>query len=135
MTTFYDDLETRDAQTRETAQLDGLFVVFSGEVEIRDEHDMPMSLLGARNSFGERGLLRDGVSLTSARALSDTTLLLLPAGEFHAMMNENPAFRRFFNRGRAPKPSKADLATTRVEELMAKTPVTCAPQAWPLGLM
>ena len=105
--------------------LDGLFVVYRGEVEVRDEHDVPISLLGPRNSFGERGLLRDGTSLTSARAVSDTTLLILPAERFHRSMNEDPAFRRFFNRSRSERPNKASLATTRVESLMATMPLTC----------
>jgi CBS domain-containing protein len=108
--------------------LDGLFVVYDGEVEIRDEHDVPISLLGVRNSFGERGLLRDGTSLTSARAVSDTTLLVLSAERFHQALADDPAFRKFFERERAIRPHKADLSTTRVEELMATTPLTCTPQ-------
>ncbi|OSQ51764.1 DUF294 nucleotidyltransferase-like domain-containing protein [Marivita geojedonensis] len=108
--------------------LEGLFVVYEGDVEIRDEHDVPISLLGARNSFGERGLLRDGASLTSARAVSDTIVLMLPAARFHQAMNEDPAFRRFFNRSRTEKPNKASLATTRVETLMATKPLTCPPE-------
>ncbi len=82
------------------APLDGLFVVYQGDVEIRDEHDVAISLLGPRNSFGERGLLRDGNSLTSARAVTDSIVLMLPATRFHQAMTEDPAFRRFFNRGR-----------------------------------
>ncbi|WP_299784983.1 DUF294 nucleotidyltransferase-like domain-containing protein [uncultured Marivita sp.] len=108
--------------------LAGLYVVYTGDVEIRDEHDVPISLLGPRNSFGERGLLRDGASLTSARAVTDSTLLLLPAARFHQAMNEDPAFRRFFNRSRMEKPNKASLATTRVEALMATSPLTCPPE-------
>ncbi|MFP7675245.1 DUF294 nucleotidyltransferase-like domain-containing protein [Marivita sp. S0852] len=106
-------------------QLDGLFIVFEGDVEIRDEHDVPISLLGPRNSFGERGLLRQGQSVTSARAVTDSTLLILPADIFHKAMAEVPAFRKFFDRSRVERPQKTDLATTRVEELMATSPVTC----------
>ncbi|MCL3882956.1 DUF294 nucleotidyltransferase-like domain-containing protein [Marivita sp. GX14005] len=108
--------------------LSGLYIVHDGEVEVRDEHGVPVSLLGPRNSFGERGLLRDGVSLTSARAITDSTLLLLPADHFHRAMAQSPAFRRFFDRSRAPRPGKPDLATIRVEELMARAPLTCAPE-------
>jgi CBS domain-containing protein len=110
------------------APLEGLFIVFKGDVEIRDEHEVPVSLLGPRNSFGERGLLRDGDSLTSARAVSDTIVLVLPADRFHKTMNEEPTFRRFFDRSRAEKPNKANLATTRVEALMATAPLTCPPE-------
>jgi CBS domain-containing protein len=106
--------------------LDGLFIVHQGEVEVRDEHGVPLSLLGPRNSFGERSLLRKGDSLTSARAIADTTLLLLPASRFHKVMNKDPAFRRFFDRSRTERPNTANLATTRVEALMATTPLTCS---------
>jgi CBS domain-containing protein len=108
--------------------LEGLYIVYRGDVEVRDEHDIPVSLLGPRNSFGERGLLRDGASLTSARALTDATLLMLPAARFHQAMADDPAFRRFFNRSRTEKPNKASLATTRVETLMATKPLTCPPE-------
>ncbi|MCA1776170.1 MAG: DUF294 nucleotidyltransferase-like domain-containing protein [Loktanella sp.] len=108
--------------------LDGLFVVYEGEVEVRDAHDMPISLLGPRNSFGERGLLRDGKSLTSARAVIDTILLVLPAEQFHKAMAEDPAFRRFFDRSRTERPNKAALATTQVAALMATSPLTCPPE-------
>jgi CBS domain-containing protein len=108
--------------------LDGLFIVFEGEVEIRDEHGVPISLLGPRNSFGERGLLRDGSSLTSAKAISRATVLVLPAKRFHQMMSQDPTFQKFFERNRVERPVKADLATTRVEELMATSPLTCSPE-------
>ena len=77
-----------------------------------------------RNSFGERGLLRDGTSLTSAYAVSDTTLLVLPAQRFHQALSDDPAFKKFYDRGAVERPQKADLATTRVEELMATEPLT-----------
>jgi CBS domain-containing protein len=109
------------------APMEGLFVVYHGTIEVRDENDVPVSLLGPRNTFGERGLLRDGVSVTSARAETDATLLLLPATRFHQAMSDDPAFRRFFDRGRSDKPNTANLATTRVETLMATHPLTCPP--------
>ena len=127
-------VETRRARAGEeiyglAEPLDGLFIVYEGEIDIRDENDVPVSLLGPRNSFGERGLLRGGVSVTGARARTDCTLLVLPAAEFHRLLTEEPAFARFFDRSRPQKPAKADLATTRVEELMAREPLTCAPDA------
>ena len=130
--TLIDAFEVRTVSENEmiyalNAPLEGLFVVYRGDVEIRDEHDVPISLLGPRNSFGERGLLREGDSLTSAQAVTDTTLLILPAARFHQAMNEDPAFRRFFDRSRTEKPNKASLATTKVEALMATTPLTCPP--------
>ena len=39
-------------------ELDGLYLVHTGEVEVTDENGIPVSILGPRNSFGERGLTR-----------------------------------------------------------------------------
>ncbi|MFP7572097.1 DUF294 nucleotidyltransferase-like domain-containing protein [Marivita sp. S2033] len=108
--------------------LDGMFIVYEGEIEVRDENDSLISLLGPRNSFGERGLLRDGISLTSACATRPSTVLLLPAKQFHQALRNSPAFRRFFDRNRTQRIGKPDLATTRVEELMTRSPLTCSPE-------
>ncbi len=108
--------------------LEGLYLIHEGQVEIRDENDVPVSLLGRRNSFGERGLLRDGQSVTSARAIEDCLLVILPKDAFHTLLDQEEAARKFFDRTRTAKPQKADLATSRVETLMAPAPLTCPPQ-------
>jgi CBS domain-containing protein len=111
------------------APLDGLYLIYSGEVEVRDAHDAPVSLLGPRNSFGERGLLRDGHAVTSAKAVRDTRLLLLPRADFQAMIADNAAARRFFDRSGRQRRDSDDLGTSRVSALMADAPVTCGPDA------
>ena len=107
--------------------LDGLYLLQSGEVEVRDANDAPVSLLGPRNSFGERGLLRDGKAVTSAKAVRDSRLLVLPQADFHAMIADNAAARRFFDRTGRQRRDSDDLGTSRVSELMAGAPVTCSP--------
>ena len=106
-------------------RLEGIYIVYEGEVEVSDENDVPVSLLGPRNSFGERGLARDGVALTTAIAKSQTTLLLLPRDAFSDLIAQNPAVARFFDRRRSVQPRGNDLATSRVETLMARGPETC----------
>ncbi len=108
-------------------ELAGLYVVHQGQIEVRDENDVPVSLLGVRNSFGERGLGRDGVAVTSARAIEDTVLLLLPSQDFQAMVADDPVARKFFGRGR-PRPQRQDLSTCKVADLMTADPITCAPE-------
>lgn len=108
-------------------ELPGLYLVHWGQVEVRDENNVQMSVLGVRNSFGERGLLRDGRAATSARATQDTTLLLLPADDFMQLLKESDQARRFFDRSRVEKPKGNDLATSRVDTLMARDPMTCSP--------
>jgi len=50
--------------------LAGLYLVHHGEVEVFDDNGMAISILGPRNSFGERGLTRGGRAATSARVPS-----------------------------------------------------------------
>ena len=105
--------------------LAGLFLIYEGGIEISDENGVVVSHLGLRNSFGERGLMRDGTAVTSARADTHSILLMLPAPQFHALIETHPSAKRFFDRSRGSrKAQEADLATSRVDTLMAHDPVT-----------
>ena len=107
--------------------LEGLFIVWSGEVEIIDEHGAPVSLLGRRNTFGERGLVSDGRALTQAKAIAETVLLVLPAPMFSQLLADQEPFRAFFDRAPRDRPTQRSLATTRIEELMVRGPLICTP--------
>lgn len=107
-------------------ELQGLYLVHTGEVEVTDENSIPVSILGPRNSFGERGLTRGGRAVTSARTTKDTILLLLPKADFHALMASQPKVAKFFDRRRPGSTDTGSLATTRVEAIMARDPVTCS---------
>lgn len=108
--------------------LPGLFLIMEGAVEVADAAGAVISQLLARNSFGERGLLSEGFAATTARALSDTQLLLLPADEFRRLFEEQPVYRRFFARGRHAVPRRGDMAMQKVADLMSSPPITCASQ-------
>ncbi|NSX55498.1 DUF294 nucleotidyltransferase-like domain-containing protein [Parasulfitobacter algicola] len=105
----------------------GLFVVFKGQISVTDLNGVQISTLGARNTFGERGLMKDGVAVTSAKAIEDSTLFHLPATDFAQLMDDHAPFRRFFTRTRQAEPVQNDLATIRVDTIMATNPVTCTP--------
>lgn len=107
--------------------LDGLYVIENGVVEITDGEGNAVSLLGARNSFGERGLSRGGYAATTADAKDDTQVLLLPPAEFRNLIATHPSFERFFDRTRPTEVRKSDLNTSRVSTLMASSPITCTP--------
>ncbi|MGB0439538.1 MAG: CBS domain-containing protein, partial [Paracoccaceae bacterium] len=107
--------------------LDGLFLIESGEVEITGAEGMALSLLGPRNSFGERGLMRDGTAVTSARTTCPTTLLMLPIAAFHALRAAQPAFDAFFIRTRPARTDRTDLSHSKVGGFMSVAPLTCAP--------
>ena len=110
-------------------KLPGLFLVYEGQIEVRDENDVVVSHLGVRNSFGERGLLRDGAAATSARAEAHSIVLVLPPIPFYKLIEDHEVARKFFDRTRVDKPRGNDLATSRVETLMTHSPVTCAAEA------
>jgi CBS domain-containing protein len=107
----------------------GLYIILDGNVQITTETGEIVSQLSSRNSFGERGLMRKGMTETTARALSDGELLLLPTAAFHEMIAADEGAHRFFKRGRARDavgPARpAALTETRVDQLMAGDPVTC----------
>ena len=104
--------------------LRGLYLVKRGSVEVLDPAGALVSLLGPRNTFGERGLMRDGIAVTTARAVEASVVLLLPTGQFRSLIASVPAFERFFHRGRPAEARDSDLTTRKVADLMARTPVT-----------
>jgi CBS domain-containing protein len=105
--------------------LSGIFLVESGGVEILDRNGALVSLLGPRNTFGERGLMRDGLAVTTARTTEESHLLMLPAAVFRRLIAESPAFQRFFSRGRVTDSRPVELTARKVGELMARNPITC----------
>lgn len=113
--------------------LQGLYLIHDGGVEITDAHGATVSRLGPRNSFGERGLLRDGQAATTARTTAPSLLLMLPAVEFRALIQAQPQIKRYFSRGQKARSRQESgavtntLATVRVDQLMARNPQTCAP--------
>ena len=107
----------------------GVYLIKRGAVEVIDRNGTLVSILGPRNSFGERGLLRDGLAVTSARATEDSVILMLPDVELRRLIADSPAFERFFNRARPAEARGTDLSTLKVSDLMARNPVTIDPGA------
>ena len=108
----------------------GVWLVKSGTVEVTDTNGALVSILSPRNSFGERGLLREGRAVTTATTTTKAVLLCLPGGELRHLIANFPAFERFFSRG---SPSgklgrQNDLATLKVADLMARKPFSASPQ-------
>ncbi|MEP2781737.1 MAG: DUF294 nucleotidyltransferase-like domain-containing protein [Pseudoruegeria sp.] len=107
--------------------LQGLYVILTGDVDVEDANGNPLSHLHSRNSFGERGLLRDGLAVTTAKAASDTKLIIISADHFKTLLNTQPVFARFFDRTRAAAVPRKDLNTLGVSRIMARNPKSCAP--------
>ncbi len=107
--------------------LGGVFIIMDGEVQTTDRHGAVVSMLAARDTFGERGFLRDGYAATTARSTRESHILQLPAEEFHRLLNTFVSFRRYFNRARQPYSRSADISTQKVSELIARAPLSCPP--------
>ncbi|CDN96231.1 DUF294 nucleotidyltransferase-like domain-containing protein [Agrobacterium tumefaciens] len=109
--------------------LGGLYIIHEGRVETRDAAGSLISRLSSRDSFGERGLLASGLAVTTANALTDVVLLLLPADLFRSLLADEPVFARFFTRPAPVLAPRNELSTRKVGDLMSATPFYCAPQS------
>ncbi|MBT8415315.1 MAG: CBS domain-containing protein, partial [Boseongicola sp.] len=104
-----------------------LYVIVEGEVEITDETGVQLSLLGPRNSFGERALLRGGDATRTATISSDATMIVVPSTTLFALIGTHAPVAKFFNRRHDKRSDGKDLTTMPVEKLMSRAPVTCPP--------
>ncbi|MDE0520973.1 MAG: DUF294 nucleotidyltransferase-like domain-containing protein [Boseongicola sp.] len=115
----------------EGAPLDSLYIVESGSVEIRTLGDDVVSHRGPGDVMGERGLLREGRAMLTARTIEPTTLLLLEGARFRDLVDRIPEVRRWFRRSVPTEPGEDDgpyaagLTALQVSDLMARNPVTC----------
>ncbi len=107
--------------------LPGVFLIYEGQVEISDENGAVVSQLGLRNSFGERGLLKDGKAATKARAHSPSVLIVLPPDLVRELIDGHEIVSKFFDRSRGDRAGPQSLATSAIDTLMAHNPATCSP--------
>ncbi|MEL6584404.1 MAG: DUF294 nucleotidyltransferase-like domain-containing protein [Pseudomonadota bacterium] len=111
--------------------LDGLYLIERGQVEVTDANGVTVSLLGPGNSFGERGLIIDGIAVTSAKAAEGSHLFLLPREDFDTARKTHPSFNRFFDRRRQPdaEPQRNAVHSKKVADLMTANPISLPPKA------
>ena len=108
--------------------LTGIFLVNRGAIEVSERNGAVVSILGPRDSFGERGLMRDGVAVTTARATEASIVLKLPEAILRGLIATHPAFERYFIRSRPAEARGSDLSTLKVADLMANSAVAVDPQ-------
>ncbi len=106
-----------------------LYLILSGRVDITDGEGSLVSILGPKNSFGERGLMKDGLAVVTATATEPTRTLAIPAETFHELISAHPRVQSFFDRSRPAQARKKDLTTLALSEIMTPAPVTCPPSA------
>ncbi|WP_171098557.1 DUF294 nucleotidyltransferase-like domain-containing protein [Ruegeria sp. HKCCD7255] len=107
--------------------LPGVFVIYDGQVDITDQNGSVVSQLGLRNSFGERGLLKDGKAATHATATTPSVLIVLPPDLVRELIEGHDVVANFFNRTRTERSTPQSLATSLIDVLMARDPATCSP--------
>jgi CBS domain-containing protein len=108
-------------------EVPALCLIMEGRIDITDPDGELLSILGPRNSFGERGLMRDGIAPVNATATEPTRLIEIPAVTFHALVDKHPQFKRFFDRSRPAQARRQDLTTMPLSEMMTPAPLTCPP--------
>lgn len=115
----------------EGAPIEGLYLVESGALDIESSNADLISQRGPGDIMGERGLLRDGRAMLTARVTEDSDLILIPAKVFLALLEDSDELAKWFGRS-APTEGERDegpyatgLTALQVSDLMATTPVTC----------
>ncbi|MBI3183176.1 MAG: cyclic nucleotide-binding domain-containing protein [Myxococcales bacterium] len=83
--------DVRKAQVviREGEQTDGLYVVLSGEVEVK-KTGQRLALLREGDIFGEMSLLKKTAATATVAALKHTSLLRLPRADFDELIMSHP---------------------------------------------
>ncbi len=123
-----------------------LYVVHSGEIEIRSATGKIFGRVGAGQAFGVRALLSGGRATYRAIALTDGRLLEVPRDAFMKLADIHPRFERHFEpigfervgltplAGRqgaggeqGPSTSGLDLMVLTARDLMSKAPVSVTP--------
>ncbi|MEJ6401966.1 DUF294 nucleotidyltransferase-like domain-containing protein [Yoonia sp. 2307UL14-13] len=105
-----------------------LYIIVAGEIEITDETDVQLSILGPRNSFGERALLRHDPASRIATVTADAMMILVPAPVLFDLIDGHAQVAKFFDRRRPARPDDKNSATMPVRQIMTRKPVTCTPQ-------
>jgi CRP-like cAMP-binding protein len=83
------DVAAGEVIIREGSHGDGLYVVLSGQVEVRVQ-GVPVALLREGELFGERSLLTHTAAGATVRAARHTSLLRLPREDFASLISSHP---------------------------------------------
>ncbi len=121
------EVKTGDTVFEHGQPVEALYLIIDGRIDITDATDETLSILGPKNSFGERSLMKDGVGVVTATASEDSRLLAIPADTFHALVADHPRILRFFDRTRPAAARKQDITTIALADLMTPNPLTCTP--------
>ncbi|MEL7115963.1 MAG: putative nucleotidyltransferase substrate binding domain-containing protein [Pseudomonadota bacterium] len=118
----------------EGALLPGLYIIETGAVDVVSSADDVVSHRGPGEIMGERGLLRDGQAMLTARATEAADLLMVPADEFRDLTKSVPEIGAWFGRATPSKstdegPYAVGLMSIQVADIMSRKLLSCPPDA------
>ena len=120
---------------QEGKALAGLYLLENGAIDIEATGSDLVSRRSPGDVMGERGLLRDGNAMLTARTVEPSDLLLIPKDIFLQLMDDVPAFADWFARAAPTLPAQqredqtiGGLTALRVRDLMSSTPILCPPE-------
>ena len=108
-------------------RLEALYLIIEGRIDITHPSGETLSILGPKNSFGERGLMKDGIATVNAVAAADSRLIAIPADVFHSLVTKHPRILRFFDRTRPATARRQDITAMVLRDMMTHNPLTCTP--------
>ncbi|MEM8537056.1 MAG: DUF294 nucleotidyltransferase-like domain-containing protein [Pseudomonadota bacterium] len=113
------------------AALRGIYVIEAGSVDICSDQDV-ISHRGPGDIMGERGLLRDGCAMLTAKITTPADLLLVPTQSFFELTESVPEIGAWFGHSK-PSAKDADegpyavgLMSIQVSDIMTRDLVRCA---------
>jgi CRP-like cAMP-binding protein len=84
------DVRKGEVIVREGTEADGLYVVLSGEVEVRKGHQTVLAKLNEGDLFGEISLLTKAAATATVISTRRTSLLCLPRADFDSLILGHP---------------------------------------------
>ncbi|HUG62452.1 MAG TPA: putative nucleotidyltransferase substrate binding domain-containing protein [Methylomirabilota bacterium] len=118
--------------------LDGIVVVCTGGVDLVSPDGERLQRFGAGEGVGVRTILRDGVAANRAVADGPVSALLIAKAPFLQLLNDYPAFDRFYDRARSSDRRRAfaladetpdPLFSALLGDVMTPAPIVVAPTA------
>ncbi|MEL6211163.1 MAG: CBS domain-containing protein, partial [Pseudomonadota bacterium] len=112
------------------APLKGVYLIETGAVDIWSEQDV-ISHRGPGDLMGERGLLRDGRAMLTAKIIEETDLLLVPTDSFFELTETVPEIAAWFGRSKPSSdagegPYAVGLMAIQVADIMVRELYSCA---------
>ena len=127
-------IEAGETLFTQGADLPGIYVIEAGSIDIFSD-DNVISHRGPGDLMGERGLLRDGRAMLTAKSVEPADLLLVPAQSFFDLTATVPEIGAWFGRAKPSSPDDSDgadavgLMAIQVSDIMTQTLFSCEERA------